>query len=72
MKTAHGHGLLDAEGHPCPQYQPWYRLHMNAKGYALWASILRPVLEADLGPNQVLWQTGHAIDGCSSFRASPA
>jgi lysophospholipase L1-like esterase len=41
--------MLDAEGRPCPKYQPWYRLHMKAKGYPLWASIVRPVLEADLG-----------------------
>ena len=41
--------MLDAEGNPRPQYQPWYRLHMTAEGYALWASTVRPVLEADPG-----------------------
>jgi lysophospholipase L1-like esterase len=41
--------MLDADGKPCPEYQPWYRLHMKAKGHALWASIVRPVLESDLG-----------------------
>jgi lysophospholipase L1-like esterase len=40
--------LLDARGVPRPEYLPWYRLHLTAKGYGLWASILRPVLEADL------------------------
>jgi lysophospholipase L1-like esterase len=40
--------MLDAAGNPSPRYQPWYRLHMTAKGYALWASLVRPVLEADL------------------------
>jgi lysophospholipase L1-like esterase len=43
--------MLDAEGRPCGTYQPWYRLHMKAEGYALLASIIRPVLEADLRPN---------------------
>jgi hypothetical protein len=42
--------MLDAAGEPRPEYQPWYRLHMKAEGYALWASIVRPILEADLRP----------------------
>jgi lysophospholipase L1-like esterase len=42
--------MLDAKGNPCARYHPWYRLHMTASGYALWASIVRPVLEADLRP----------------------
>jgi lysophospholipase L1-like esterase len=41
--------MLDAKGHPSPRYQPWYRLHMNTEGYTLWASIVRPVLQAHLG-----------------------
>jgi lysophospholipase L1-like esterase len=44
--------LLDAKGVPRPEYLPWYRLHLTAKGYELWASILRPVLEADLAPGR--------------------
>jgi lysophospholipase L1-like esterase len=43
-----GTPLLDTKGGPSPEYLPWYRLHLTAKGYELWASILRPVLEADL------------------------
>jgi lysophospholipase L1-like esterase len=42
--------MLNAQGNPCATYQPWYRLHMTARGYALWTSIVRPVLEADLVP----------------------
>ena len=44
--------MLDAKGDPHPEYLPWYRLHLTAKGYELWASILRPVLEADLAPGR--------------------
>jgi len=40
--------LLDANGKPRTEYLPWYRLHLTEKGYKLWASILLPVLEADL------------------------
>lgn len=44
--------LLDARGDLRPEYLPWYRLHLTAKGYELWASILRPVLDADLVPGR--------------------
>jgi lysophospholipase L1-like esterase len=47
-----GTPMLDAKGDPRPEYLPWYRLHLTAKGYELWASILRPVLEADLAPGR--------------------
>src|SRR5262245_38577755 len=47
-----GRPMLDANGDPRPEYLPWYRLHLTAKGYELWASILRPVLEADLAPGR--------------------
>jgi hypothetical protein len=40
--------MLDARGLPRPEYLPWYRLHLTDKGYELWASVIRPVLEADL------------------------
>jgi lysophospholipase L1-like esterase len=42
--------MLDAAGNPRPEYLPWYRLHLTAKGYGLWASGIKPILEADLGP----------------------
>jgi hypothetical protein len=41
--------MLDARGKPRPEYLPWYRIHLTPQGYALWASILRPILLADLG-----------------------
>jgi hypothetical protein len=44
--------LLDSRGAPRPEYLPWYRLHLTASGYAVWASILRPLLEVDMGPSQ--------------------
>jgi lysophospholipase L1-like esterase len=44
--------MLDAEGDPRSEYLPWYRLHLTAKGYELWASVILPVLKADLGLNQ--------------------
>jgi lysophospholipase L1-like esterase len=40
--------MLDAKGHPRREYLPWYRMHLTAAGYELWASIIRPILEADL------------------------
>jgi hypothetical protein len=43
--------LLDAKGNPRSKYLPWYRIHLTPAGYALWTSIVRPVLEADFGPN---------------------
>jgi lysophospholipase L1-like esterase len=44
--------MLDAAGKPRPEYLPWYRLHLTAKGYGLWASIIKPILEADLAPSR--------------------
>jgi lysophospholipase L1-like esterase len=41
--------MLDANGHPRPEYLPRYGVHMTRKGYELWTSIVRPILEADLG-----------------------
>ena len=40
--------ILDIAGNPRPEYLPWYRFHLAAKGYGLWASIIKPILEADL------------------------
>jgi lysophospholipase L1-like esterase len=44
--------MLDAAGNPRPEYLPWYRLHLTARGYGLWVSIIKPILEADLGPSR--------------------
>ena len=44
--------MLDAKGHPCPEYLPRYGVHMTRKGYELWTSIVRPILEADLGTSR--------------------
>jgi lysophospholipase L1-like esterase len=40
--------MLDAAGHPCPKYLPWYRIHLTDEGYKLWTSIVTPVLEKGL------------------------
>jgi hypothetical protein len=37
--------MLDSWDNPLPEYLPWYRIHMTPQGYALWTSIIRPVLE---------------------------
>jgi lysophospholipase L1-like esterase len=37
--------MLDGQGHPCPEILPWYRIHMTPKGYELWTSIVKPILE---------------------------
>jgi lysophospholipase L1-like esterase len=37
--------MLDGQGNPRPEFLPWYRIHMTAKGYELWTSIIKPVLE---------------------------
>ena len=36
--------MLDAQGKPRADLFRWDGLHMNAKGFALWTSIIRPVL----------------------------
>jgi lysophospholipase L1-like esterase len=36
--------MLDAQGEPRAELFRWDGLHMNAKGYALWTSIIKPVL----------------------------
>lgn len=40
--------MLDANGVPKDEYLIWDGLHLNAEGYALWTSIVRPVLEGAL------------------------
>jgi lysophospholipase L1-like esterase len=36
--------MLDAQGKPRAELFRWDGLHMNAKGYAVWTSIIKPVL----------------------------
>ncbi len=36
--------MLDAQGKPRPELFRWDGLHMNAKGYAIWTSIIKPIL----------------------------
>jgi lysophospholipase L1-like esterase len=36
--------MLDAQGKPRKELFRWDGLHMNAKGYAVWTSIIKPVL----------------------------
>jgi lysophospholipase L1-like esterase len=37
--------MLDREGKPRPELYVADRLHMNAKGYAIWTSIIAPYLD---------------------------
>jgi lysophospholipase L1-like esterase len=37
--------MLDAKGEPRHDLYRWDGLHMNPKGYVIWTSILKPVLE---------------------------
>lgn len=39
------HALLDADGRPRPELYVADRLHLNARGYAIWASIIGPYLD---------------------------
>jgi lysophospholipase L1-like esterase len=36
--------MLDAQGNPRSELFGWDGLHMNAKGYAVWTSIIKPIL----------------------------
>ena len=40
--------LLATDGTPNEELLFWDGLHLNAEGYAVWASIIKPVIEADL------------------------
>lgn len=44
--------MLNATGSPRREYLPWYRFHLTAEGYKLWASIVKPMLEVDLEPDR--------------------
>lgn len=41
--------MLDAHGQPRRELFRWDHLHMNARGYALWTSIIKPVLLSRFG-----------------------
>lgn len=45
--------MLDADGKPRAELFLADRLHMNEKGYELWAKILKPVLEVNPTPGKV-------------------
>jgi lysophospholipase L1-like esterase len=36
--------MLDAEGKPKRDVFKWDGIHLNEKGYAIWKSIVRPIL----------------------------
>ena len=40
--------LLGSDGRPRRELYIWDRLHPSAQGYALWTSIIKPVLQAEL------------------------
>jgi lysophospholipase L1-like esterase len=40
--------ILGPDGRPKHDLYIWDRLHPSAKGYALWTSIIKPTLQADL------------------------
>jgi len=42
--------MLDAQGHPRRELFRMDGLHMNAAGYALWTSIIKPILLSRFGP----------------------
>lgn len=44
--------MVGPGGNPRQDLLPWYRLHMTAQGYKLWASIIKPILERDLGRSE--------------------
>jgi lysophospholipase L1-like esterase len=41
--------MLDAHGQPCADLFRWDGLHMNASGYAIWTSIIKPVVLSRFG-----------------------
>ena len=44
--------ILGADGRPQRDLYIWGRLHPSKKGYALWTSIIKPILEIDLVKGQ--------------------
>lgn len=44
-------GMLDAEGNVRHELFSADGVHMNAEGYALWTSVVRPVIHSQVGPN---------------------
>lgn len=51
--------MLDGEGEPSKELFKWDGLHLSAEGYALWASIIKPILER-------AWLRGRAEQGKTS------
>lgn len=43
--------MLDAAGNVRPELFSADGVHMNAEGYALWTSVVRPVIHTQVGPN---------------------
>lgn len=43
--------MLDAKGHARAELFGPDGVHMNARGYALWTSVIRPALQTQVGPN---------------------
>jgi len=41
--------MLDAQGNPLGEIFRWDGLHMNAKGYVIWTSIIKPILLSRFG-----------------------
>jgi len=48
--------ILGPDGQPKRELYIWDRLHPSAKGYEVWTSIIKPILEADLFKRQELTQ----------------
>lgn len=45
-------GMLDADGNPRRDVFKWDGVHLNKKGYAIWTSVVKPVLEEALLGNK--------------------
>ncbi len=48
--------ILGSDGQPRRELFIWDKLHPSTKGYALWTTIIKPILEADLFKRQELTQ----------------
>jgi lysophospholipase L1-like esterase len=36
--------MLDSEGNVRPEFFKWDGIHMNAEGYRIWTSVVKPIL----------------------------
>lgn len=43
--------MLDASGRPRPELYADDGLHLSPRGYAVWSSVLKPILQSQVGPN---------------------